>query len=141
MPRTGIPTLYNSVDWFVPLVWNVRWADVTIPCCTMCIIAIYNTNAVLNKMYHFSVISRLLFSILVFGTILQYDMLWVVVITFFSWTFWGKNPSMCTHTRTCTSTKIVHIEWEDCMCDRFQLPCHVGSRTQSSEDTCYEWPL
>ena len=25
------------------------------------------------------------------------------------------------------------IGWEDCMCDRFQLPRHVGSRTPSSE--------
>ena len=57
---------------------------------------------------------------------------WVIVVAFLSWTLWGP-PGMCTHTCTCTCTSTGTLHREDCVWDRFHLPCHVGSRTPSSE--------
>ena len=54
----------------------------------------------------------------------------VVVAAFLSWTLWG-SPSMCTHTHT---YMYIYVQSIGCVCNRFQLPSHVGRRTPSSEE-------
>ena len=52
----------------------------------------------------------------------------VVVVAFLSWTLWRS----CAPTPVRVQVQVHCVGWGDCVCDRFQLPCHVGSRTLSS---------